>query len=200
MAAATVSTIRIRTRPTAPKNSSAALRSNGCRKALSQRARPPLPGGRERDDLGLAVAAHQALRAVAVEHGGQVVVEARAGERGGGDVGERGDRAVADLLLELPAGLGIEDRRDDRHVRFEVAHEQCDAQRPGVVARDDEDRVGGGRERVPQALVVGVLEPYDLGPGGVQRLGGLVGEVPVADEEDATGVHAATNVVHAPAP
>ena len=81
-----------------------------------------------------------------------------------------------------------------------MAHEQRDAQRPGVVARDDEDRVGGGGERVPQALVVGVLEPYDLGPGGVQRLGGLVGEVPVADEEDATGVHAATNVVHAPAP
>ena len=125
--------------PTAPKNTSAALRSNGSRIAVASartRARPDL---RERDLLHLAVAEAQAVRPVAVEQRRDVVVEARPGERRRDDVGERRDRDVLDLLLELAAGRGVEDRGDDRDLRVEVADEQRRAQRPGVVARDDGD-------------------------------------------------------------
>ena len=71
-----------------------------------------------------------------------------------------------------------------------MAHEQRRAQRPGVVARDDRDRVGALLERLAQLLGARVLEPHDVRSRRLERRARLVGEVAGAQQEDAPSRHA----------
>ena len=90
---------------------------------------------------------------------------------------------------ELPAHRLVGDGHHDRHLAVEVPDEQGDAQRPGVLAGDDDDGVGAGLDGLAQALVVRVVEVLDIGAGRVQRLVRLRRQVSSADQQHALPRH-----------
>ena len=139
-----------------------------------------------RRQLDLAQLLVEPDRALAVaQHAEQVGRDARPGQRRRDDVGDRGDVAVRHRLGDLLRDPRVEDRHHQRYVLVEVADEQRDPQREGVVARGDADHVGARLQPRAQVVVVGVLEPAHLGAGGVQRLAHLLREVPSSHEQHA---------------
>jgi hypothetical protein len=120
------------------------------------------------------------------QHREEVRVDARPRKRRRDDVGERGDAAVRDRVGDLLGDPGVEDRDQQRHVLVDVTHQQRDPQREGVVARGDADHVRAlVLERLAERLVVGVVEPGQLGAGSVERLADLLGEVATTHEQHA---------------
>jgi hypothetical protein len=155
-----------------------------------QRAHPARAHLGQRRDLCLAIRPGESAGLIAGEHRGKIVAETGAGQRRRDDLGQRRDRAVADLLLELAPGCGIEDRRHDRDIGIQVAYQQRGAQGPGVIARDDGDGIGPLRERVADLLRLRVFETDGHGPCRLERGVSLVGEIAGAEQENAPSRHA----------
>ena len=84
------------------------------------------------------------LAVLAGQHPGEAVLDARPGQRGRGDVGERGHVEAGHGRIELLGERAVEDRRDDRDVLVEVADEQREPQRQLVARRHEADDVGPG--------------------------------------------------------
>ena len=87
------------------------------------------------------------------------------------------------------ASDAVEDRRDDRDVLVEVAHEQREPQRQLVAGRDEADDVGAPiRERVADRGVVGLLAAADLGAALLERRAHLLEQVAEAGEQHAAAL------------